>query len=106
MGFNDWADMCPHTITVESFTGTDTYGNYSYGSPTTYKARVQGKTQLVTTVTGEETVSHMTIYVGTSVIGPRDRITLPSPFSPTVPNILDVQYVSDESGQHHSVVLA
>lgn len=106
MGFSEWEELCPHIITVEPYTGSDAYGSYTYGSATTYKARVQGKTQLVMNMAGEESVSHITIYVGTSVIGPKDRITLPSPFTPTVPNILDVRYVSDESGQHHSVVLA
>ena len=104
--FSDWNDMLPHSITVEPFSGVDSYGAYTYGSAVTHRARVQGKNRLVTSVTGEEAVSHITIYVGTASIGPKDRVTLPAPFSPTVPNILDVQYVSDESGAHHSVVLA
>lgn len=104
--FNDWLDMCPHTISVEPYTGIDAYGAYTYGAAVTYKARIQGKNQLVMTQTREEAVSHITIHVGTVAIGPKDRITLPSPFEPTVPNILDVQHVSDETGQHHSVVLA
>ena len=104
--FGEWNDMLPHTVTVEPFAGVDTYGSYTYGSAVTYKARVQGKNQLIMNQTGEEAVSHVTIYLAASSINPKDRITLPAPFSPTVPSILDVQYVSDESGAHHTVVLA
>lgn len=106
MSFSLWDDMCPHQISVEPFTGVDTYGSYTYGAAVTYKARIQGKNQLVTNMNGEETVAHVTIYVNASTIGPKDRITLPAPFQPTVPNILDVSHVSDESGGHHTVVIA
>ena len=106
MAFSEWLDMCPHQITVEPFIGLDSYGAYTYGSSMVYRARIQGKNQLVMTMKGEEAVSHITIHVASSTVGPRDRITLPAPFSPTVPNILDVQHVSDESGGHHTVVLA
>lgn len=106
MSFSEWGDMLPHAITVEPFTGVDTYGAYTYGSATTYRARIQGKNRLVTNMHGEEAVAHLTIYVQSSTIGPRDKITLPAPFSPTVPSILDVQHVSDEAGGHHTVVLA
>lgn len=106
MSFSDWLNMCPHTITVEPYASVDAYGAYTYGTARTYRARVEGKNQLVMTGQGEESVSHITIYVASSSIGPKDRITLPSPFTPTVPNILDVRYVSDESGFHHAVVYA
>lgn len=106
MAFSEWLDMCPHHISVEPFTGVDTYGSYTYGTAATYRARVQGKNRLVMNQQGEEAVSSITIYIASSTIGPKDRITLPAPFSPTVPNILDVQHVSDESGGHHTVVMA
>lgn len=104
--FSDWMDMCPHTITVEPFVGVDAFGAYAYGPPTSTRCRIQGKNQLVMTLSGEEMVSHITIYVPNTTVSPQDRYTLPAPFQPTVPNILDVRHVSDESGQHHSVVLA
>ena len=47
MSFGLWDDMCPHQISVEPFTGVDTYGSYTYGSSVTYKARIQGKNRLV-----------------------------------------------------------
>lgn len=106
MGMELWADMLPHTITVEPFTGTDVFGGYTYGAAQTYSARVQGRTRLVTTREGEEKTSNVTIYVSGSGIGPQDRVTLPVQFQPTQPPILSVQLVSDESGHHHTVILA
>ena len=104
--FSEWDDMLPHTITVEPFTGINTFGAATYGAAVTYRARIQGKNRLVTAVNGEEAVSHITMYLQRTTISPQDRVTLPAPFSPTVPNILDVQHVSDESGGHHTVILA
>lgn len=106
MDFSDFLDMCPHTVTVEPFVSFDQYSAKTYGSAVTYRARVQGKTQMVMTLSGEEAVSTVTVYLAAGTIGAQDRITLPSPFAPTQPNILSVQRVSDESGQHHIAVYA
>lgn len=105
MGFSLWASMCPHTVIVEPFVSLNEYGNPTYGAGVSRKARVQGKTQMITTMTGEEKVSLVTVYLASGTVGAQDRITLPAPFSPTQPGILAVQHVSDESGQHHTVVL-
>jgi hypothetical protein len=61
---------------------------------------------MVRIMTGEEAVSHITVYLAPGAIGVQDRLTLPAPFSPTQPTILDVQHVSDDAGQHHTVVYA
>lgn len=106
MDIGAWADMMPHTITIEPFVSRDTYGAATYGAAVTYKARVQGKNRLITTLSGDEKVSTVTVYVGSTSITPEDRLTLPASFSPTIPNILDVQPVSDESGHHHQVIYA
>lgn len=105
MLFDAFSDCCPHTVTIEPFASLDQYGTKTYGSSVTHRARVQGKIRMVRSVTGEEVVSHITVYMGPVTVGAQDRITLPSPFLPAQPAILDVQHVSDESGQHHTVVL-
>ncbi len=105
MDFAFWSDMCPHSITVEPFASVDAYGAYSYGAAVTHRARIEGKNQIIMTKEGEERVSRVTIYVA-ATIGPQDRVTLPLPFLPSQPNIMDVRLVSDESGFHHSVVYA
>ena len=106
MSFSDFLDFCPHTVTVEPFSSIDQYGTMTYGAAVSRKARVQGKTQMVTTVAGEEAVSHITVYMAPGTIGAQDRLTLPAPFTPTQPSILDVRHVSDENGQHHIAVYA
>lgn len=103
MSFADWLDMCPHSVVVEPYVSTDQYGALSFGAPVTYRARVQGKDRYLANVSGEEVVSSITVYVA-GIVGVKDRITLPAPFSPSQPNILNVSYVSDENGQHHTVI--
>jgi hypothetical protein len=105
VSFSDFIDMCPHTVTVEPFVSLDPYLKYTYGPPVTYRARVQGKNQMITTVQGEDVVSSVQVYLSGTVT-PQDRITLPSPFSPSQPSILAIGQVSDESGSHHQVVYA
>lgn len=105
MSFSDFLDFCPHSITVEPFASVDQYGAYTYGAPVVYRARVQGKNQVITNMMGEEAVSTIQVYLNGTVT-PQDRVTLPAPFVPTQPNILAIQRVSDESGQHHQVIYA
>lgn len=105
MSFAEWLNMCPHTITVEPFASVDLYGNYSYGAPVTYRARVQGKMMMIANMQGEEVVSRVQVYL-MEPVGPKDRVTLPATFQPTQPSILSVQRVSDENGSHHTVVYA
>lgn len=106
MGMDEWSDMLPHTVTIEPFTGLDQRGDYSYGAGVSYRARVQGKATLVTNTQGEEIVSHVTVYLPFTSVSAQDRITLPSPFTPTQPSILTVQQVSDATGSHHTVLYA
>lgn len=107
MQVGGWAHMMPHQISIEPYTGVDAWGAYTYGAAQTYRARVQGRTRVVTNVRGEEVVSKITVYVAaTGGITAQDRLTLPSPWSPTQPPILDVQYVSNDVGHHHMVILA
>lgn len=97
--------MCPHTITVEPFASIDLWGAKTYGAAVVYRARVQGKNTMITNTQGEEVVSRVQVYLAETV-GPKDRVTLPATFQPTQPEILSVQRVSDESGNHHTVVYA
>ena len=106
MLFDGFLDMCPHTVTLEPFVSLDQYSAKTYGAAVTHRARVQGKTRMVRTMAGEEAVSHITVYLAPVSVSPQDRLTLPSPFLPTQPDILDVQRVSDEAGQHHVVIYA
>lgn len=99
--------LMPHTITVAPWASQNAYGEPSYLSAVSYIARVQGKTRMVRDSTGVERVSTVTVYVATTAaIGPKDKLTLPSGWTPASPSIIAVQRVSDESGDHHTVIYA
>lgn len=98
--------LMPDTIRVASLSGfsTDGYATATYGSGTTYTARVVRKQRLVRTFDGTEEISTVTAYVAsTSTFGPSDRYWLPdgSTFSVS-PNLLAVEAFPDEDGIHHT----
>lgn len=95
----------PHTVVIEPYASRDGWGKPTYGAGVTVKARVQGKNRMVRTRDNVEAASMTQIYIGTTPsVGPDDRITLPSGFSPSQPPILSVQKVSDEGQLHHQVI--
>lgn len=106
MDISTWADMMPHTVTIEPWQSIDEYGAPTYGVAVVYRARVQAKIRKIVTAQGEEVVSTITCYIAGLEITPRDRMTLPNQFSPNQPKILGVGLISDEAGLHHSVVYA
>ncbi|MCR4375682.1 MAG: hypothetical protein NUW22_12615 [Acidobacteria bacterium] len=101
-----WARLAKDLVTIEPYSGQNRYGEATYGSAVTYRAHCQGKIQRITGLDGQEHVSQVTSYlIGTVAVSTRDRITLPSRFSPTQPPILAVRQVSSERGWHHSVAM-
>jgi hypothetical protein len=107
MGFEEFLDMCPHTVTIEPFASRDGFGNATYGTAVTLRARVQGKPKAIRTKGGIEATSTVQVYVGPSpFVTPLDRLTLPAFYPVRQPPILSVEPDSDESGQHHQVIYA
>lgn len=103
----DLLALCIHTITLAPYASQNQYGEPTYGAVVSYKARVQGKMRMVRDSLGVERVSSVTCYVATTAsIGPKDRLTLPSGWTPASPPILSVQRQSDEGGDHHVVIYA
>lgn len=100
---NEFTDLMPDTITVNSYTGADKYGNPTYStSSNTYSARVVDKQKLVRADNGEEQVAKTTVYVAsTGSIDPNDKITLPDNSTPPV---LSVDAFPDEDGTHHIAI--
>ena len=93
--------LMPATVQVASLAGlsTDGYGTPTYGSASTYKARVVGKQHLVRTFAGvEETARTMVWVASTSTFAPSARFTLPDG---TTPELLAVTAVPDSDGIHH-----
>lgn len=105
-GISVWLDLMPDTVTVEPYSSQNKYGEESYGAAVSYRARCVGKVVKVTDMNGNERVSTVTTYLNAAPtsLTVRDRITLPSRFTVTTPEILAIGLVPDESGHHHAVV--
>lgn len=101
------------SITVESYTGHDAFGDPTYGAPVSYSAKIEGTSRVFAQPEGVEAQSRRKIHVDTGqgagayVIDPRDRITLPAQFWPEgfgSAKALEVKIVSGPTGVDHLVV--
>lgn len=102
---DEFNDFMVDTITIEPLVSRDSYGTPIYGGPVSYTCKVDGEQKQVTDAVGIERMSKAKIYLmGTPVIGPTDRLTMPSGFVPSQPPILSVNPFSDESGSHHTEI--
>jgi hypothetical protein len=103
---NEFDDFFNETITIEPFIGQDSYGTPSYGASTSYPCRINGSQRQVIDTMGVIRVSKAKINLaGTPVIGPSDRLTLPSGFVPQQPPILVVNPLTDDVGlPHHTEI--
>lgn len=60
---NEWEDMMPHAIAVQSWLGADEYGEDRYGSTQKYKCLFDDTLRIVRTDQGEEVQVNRTAYV-------------------------------------------
>lgn len=90
-------------IVIEPSTGTDAYGQSTYGTGVSVHARVEGKNRMVMNAQGNNVVSGTSIYIdGTTVVTTSSRITLPDG---TKPLILSIESMPDIDGTpHHKVI--
>ncbi len=101
-GIAQWRGLMPYTVTIESCATVDSYGARTYQSCAQYRAAIQGPARFLHTATQQERVSRQTVYLAsTGGVTTQDRITLPTIFELTSPQILQVQPVSDAIGVHH-----
>lgn len=78
-----WLRNMRHEISVESYTGRNTYGEATYAAAVVYRARVEEYSDTITLEDGVEvTVSHRAATSASLKIG--DRVTLPSGVARTV----------------------
>ena len=97
--------LMAYSVIVEPFSSDDKYGDESYGTAVTYKAAIERKARMVRNAQGEEVPSATTVYLNmTALITARDRVTLPSDFSPTQPKIITFERNSDQNGLQHTVL--
>lgn len=99
--------LMPHDITVEPATGADAWGNRTYGTEATYKARIQNQRRKVVDINGEEVVSETTVYLATTVaISAHSRMTLPSGYVPRQPKIISIKRDEDQWGPYGTKIYA
>lgn len=101
----DFKSFLPHSITIEPYTGQNSAGEESYGSGIAYSGRVADKTKMIRTDAGIEKVTRTVAWLNTTTaISTRDRVTLPSGFTPNQPPLLRVDRIPDDEGMHHLVL--
>lgn len=100
-----WKLLFPQSITLETYTGIDGYGSPGFASSVSISGLVVQQVKKITDAQGQEKVSMTQVYMATTTaIGIRDRITLPTAFTPSAPRILRVERQSDKDGIHHCII--
>lgn len=99
---SEFLDLMPHTVSIAHLSSRDAYGVPTYGTATSYRARVVKKAEMVRDTSGADVVSTTQVWLyGTSSVTPESQITLPDA---TTPKILMVETYADEDGYHHDKV--
>lgn len=100
----DLRKLMQNTITVYRTTAFDSYGGRTYDAGTEYNAYVQYGVERVYNDEGdEEQIAGGRIFVdGAPRVRIDDQIELPDG---TRPRIINVEYWTDEQGDHHEVIL-
>jgi|TARA_R110000787_G_scaffold162900_3_gene276249 hypothetical protein len=103
--------MMPDVIGYQVAGAVDSYGDVTFGTLKTYRARIIGEQKLITSFQGTEVTSNQTVYVaGVIVAQPTDQITLSTSLlnssedSAIHPVILGAKRIPDQSGTHHSTL--
>lgn len=102
----DLADLFPHTLTAQPGT-LDEYGAWSSsGAALSIPCQIEGQRVLVRDAQGRQVVSSVQVICGeyNGLDPSTHKFTLPSGYSPTNPQPIAVDHVSDESGLSHEVV--
>lgn len=89
------------TITVKTLTGlsADGYGDETYSTGTTYRARIVEKAHKVYTSPGVEEVANMLVYIAsTSTFAPSSQIVMPDG---SIPRLMQLDAFPDQDGIHH-----
>lgn len=111
----DWQlrQLLVHTVTIQPWTGHGFDGQPTFGTGTTYPARIVGKTMQMRNTfaaivgAAEESVPTFSIYLPadeTTRISTRDRITVPAQFQPdgqATVRIYTVNWIPDQDGMYY-----
>jgi hypothetical protein len=97
-----------HTVVHKPFSGRTAFGVASFGTGTTYAAKIERRQKLVKGGDGREVLSTTTVYIrptstgGLPNAGPQDFLGLNGSTTPTP--ILALKGLTDEEGDHHEVL--
>jgi hypothetical protein len=104
---DDFTEFFAHVVNIAPYASQDGYGAAAYGTGIDYPARIVNTVKMIRAADGQERVSNTSIWIGTdAAISPKDKLTLPSAFSPQTPPILRVDRVTDDEGIHHTKLYA
>lgn len=95
-------EMMNDTVIIQARSSTNSYGQRTWGSSTSYNGRVSFQTRLMRGADGLEKVSSGRVYLdGAYAIGTDAKLTLPSGATPVISS---VQTFTDQNGDHHTTV--
>lgn len=101
----DFEALLTQTVDIAAWVSSDEYGKVTYGSATTYPARIVEKLEKVVDFAGREVLSNSVVWVGAETAGATlpsvngdAKITMPDG---TTPGILRVETYPDDTGNHH-----
>ena len=110
MGYDrEMDDLLTTTVTYQAHASMALSGAQTFSTASlTVKARIEHETRLVRDNVGNQVVSMGSVFLKpTSTTGStyiptiKDKITLPSGYSPQTPPIINVLRHNDDSGLHH-----
>ncbi len=104
MAVNEFLDLMTQTVTLTPFSSSDKYGERSFGTAKTIKARVADKEERIPIASGEIAIARGTVWLGelvSPVPSTKDQLTLPDG---STPEILAVRKFPDQAGDHHQVI--
>ncbi len=75
-------DLFPHTVSIAPWTGQNEYGEATYGTTSTYQAKIERGVDLARASLGDRSiVPKFKVFVGSAVqVDLRDRLTLDAVF--------------------------
>lgn len=105
---SEFRGLMASTVTIEEVASMDEYGKRTYGTGTTYQARVRQKIERVFNLQGREEWAKTKVWVAPHsttgafpTISPRSRVTLPDG---TQPPLIAFERIYDENGPHHMIL--
>jgi len=106
---NELLDLMPSTVKVapwQAYAGAG-FAAPQFGADVTYQCRISMRDEYVRSKDGREIVARGKVFipVTTNPFTTKDRITMPTAYTPANPPILDVQPEQDELGIHHVVLV-